>query len=42
LTLGVFRLGFRGSMDFCIEKPRVLVTTLLSSELDGCHPYGLV
>jgi hypothetical protein len=33
---------FRGSMTFCIEKPRVLVTTLLSSKLDVCHPYGLV
>jgi hypothetical protein len=38
----VIRFGFRGSMVSCIEKPRVLVTTLLSSELDGCHPYGLV
>jgi hypothetical protein len=33
---------FSGSMIFCIEKPRVLVTTLLSLELDVCHPYGLV
>jgi hypothetical protein len=32
----------QGSMVFCIEKPRVLVTTLLSSKLDVCHPYGLV
>jgi hypothetical protein len=37
----VIRLGFRGSMIFGIEKPRGLVTTLLSSELDVCHPYGL-
>jgi hypothetical protein len=38
----VIRFGFRGSMVSCIEKPRVFVTTLLSSELDGCHPYALV
>jgi hypothetical protein len=38
----VIRLGFRGSMVFYIEKPRVLVTTLLSLELDVCHPCGLV
>jgi hypothetical protein len=38
----VIRFGFRGSMIFCIEKPHVLVTTLLSLELDVCHPYGLV
>jgi hypothetical protein len=42
LRLGVIRLSFRGSMLFCIEKPRGLVTALLSSELDVCHPYGLV
>jgi hypothetical protein len=29
-------------MVFCIEKPHVLATTLLSSELDVCYPYGLV
>jgi hypothetical protein len=33
---------FRGSMVFCIEKPHVLVITLLSSKLDVCHPYDLV
>jgi hypothetical protein len=38
----VIRLSFRGSMLFCIEKPRDLLTTLLSSELDFCHPYGLI
>jgi hypothetical protein len=38
----MFRLGFMGSMVFCIEKPRVLVTTLSSSKLDVCHPYGFV
>jgi hypothetical protein len=32
----VIRLSFRRSMLFCIEKPRGLVTTLLSSELDIC------
>jgi hypothetical protein len=42
LTLVVFCLGFRGSMVFCIKKPHVLITTLLNSELDVCHPYGLV
>jgi hypothetical protein len=36
----VIRLGFRGSMVFYIEKPCVLVTTLLSLELDVCHPHG--
>jgi hypothetical protein len=29
-------------MVFCIEKPCFLVTTLLSSKHDVCHPYGLV
>jgi hypothetical protein len=38
----VIRLSFRGSMLFSIEKPRGLFTTLLSLELDICHPYGLV
>jgi hypothetical protein len=38
----VIRLGFRGSMLFCIEKPSGLVTTLLSPKHDVCHPYGLV
>jgi hypothetical protein len=38
----MIHLGFRGSMVLCIEKPRVLVTTLLSLELDVCHPYVLV
>jgi hypothetical protein len=38
----VIRLSFKGSMVFCIEKPRILVTTLLSSKLDVCHLYGLV
>jgi hypothetical protein len=38
----VIRFGFRGSMVSCIEKPRILVTTLLSSELDVCHLYDLV
>jgi hypothetical protein len=38
----VIRFGSRGSIVFCIEKPRILVTTLLSSELDVCHPHGLV
>jgi hypothetical protein len=32
----------RGSIVFCIEKPRVFFTTLLSSELDVCYPYCLV
>jgi hypothetical protein len=38
----VIRFCFRGSVVFCIEKPRGLVTTVLSSELDVCHPYGLI
>jgi hypothetical protein len=29
-------------MVFCIEKPRVLVTALLSLELGVCHPHCLV
>jgi hypothetical protein len=38
----VIHLSFRGSMLFCIEKTRGLVTTLLSSEIDVSHPYSLV
>jgi hypothetical protein len=38
----VIHLSFRGSMLFCIEKPRGLVTTLLSWEIGVCHTYGLV
>jgi hypothetical protein len=30
----VIHLGFKGGIVFCIEKPRVLITTLLNSELD--------
>jgi hypothetical protein len=37
----VILLSFRSSILFCIEKPRGLVTTLLSSEIDVYHPYGL-
>jgi hypothetical protein len=42
LTRVVFHLGFRGSMVFCIEKPRVLVAALLSWKIGVCRPYGLV
>jgi hypothetical protein len=38
----VIRLSFRRSMVFCVEKPRGLVTTLLSSKIGVCHSYGLV
>jgi hypothetical protein len=33
---------FQGGMVFAIEKPCVLVATLLSLELGVCHPYGIV
>jgi hypothetical protein len=29
-------------MIFCIEKPSVLLATLLSFEIGVCHPYALV
>jgi hypothetical protein len=32
----------QGGYDLLHRKPHVLFTTLLSSELDVCHPYGLV
>jgi hypothetical protein len=38
----VIRLSFRESMLFCIEKPRGLVTTLLSLKFDVCHHYGFI
>jgi hypothetical protein len=38
----VIRLGFRGSMTFCIKKPCVLFAALQSFELGVCHSYGLI
>jgi uncharacterized membrane protein len=42
LTLGLICLGFRLSIVFCIEKSCAFLATLLSLELDVCHPHGLV
>jgi hypothetical protein len=38
----VIRVGFRGSMVFCIEKPCAFLDILLSLEIGIYHSYGLV